>query len=686
MTKHTISQLQSKLKKYRKRRNKLELNPSIESFYELDKLYKKINYCENVIQKGGTNEKEEFPERSDADDEIVDAVDADIKNIKTVTQTDEYLPDPKASQELIDIYTKFQEMEQYINLDSEYKIRLKFNEFKKLPKYYFLLFDSTNWENFLNTFQSIFVENSEYFQFEIFRKINSHSLSALLIIIKYFLYKYKNNTEQKIKSLNKLNEFYPELFKKKSYGVYIFGKNLDNTFLSFLGSRKEDNFVKSYEILGIDLFNQIDMETNDKEKMTTKTLKLTKLFPEFVKNQKFCKLVKDTDKIQDIIHLLVYLDQENCNIDWKKKFLKLINMNINKDTKDQYILIFIFSINNISTCIDLITTYRRKNYNFDLLQNLLNILNFDTRFMDNIKDKDVKEKFQDKVLKLRETKELHQELWYWIKQYTIKYDENKKYYFNLLNNYFTIMNELPDKENVELKKMIEKEISSLQLDKNLKYIIKNMKNYKIDINPIILFTEFITKYSKFFDKYFSEVKFNIEVYNLIKINITNFKFFILKDEDITETNLNTLLDIKYKSMMYNKLSLIELNNDLVKIKEITDKKSAKQLKTSFYMKIRSQLNSNTIRDLLYFDDIRLDPILLLSMIKNKIEENKKEIEEPEIKEEDIIVLDDNFDKKSIREKLKIMNEIIDKNDEEILELKQETQKYDSNNVNTFDDI
>ena len=646
------------------------------------------------IIKGNLYEKISIESEKEAKESRKEALKNDLKEIQEdileeKVQKLQYSPPKLQSKE----YEQYKDIEDIINKDSEIKIEITPEQYQKIPKVFNEFLLARNWEEYLKILRNLFIENAILFKEDIFKTYNKHLLSVFLVLLKYNLLQINEN--ERLEKLTEINTFYPELFKTKTHGKYLalFGTDVTDSFFSFLGFNKiEDN--ETYKLLGKELLS--------KQNELKKTIKLTELFPEFVNDPEFCSVIKKSKNILDIIYLLPYLENITCEIDWVNKLYEIADEPINKDQKDEFILLFLLSLPDPNIVVELLQKYRRRYYNFQILNNLLNILNFDKRFIEKINNKDIVEKFETKIDNLRQNDKIYDELWLWIIQYSIKFDiKEKQYYFNVLNNYFKLINdiyqekcekkkiklfcdtikfkELNTNNNSTIKKITNKikskknlkDINDIFIIQNLKFIIENSSKINNNIDPILLFVKFVNTYQKYFNNLLNDPFFNVEIYNLIIDNKLQTKQLKIKTENINESNLQNLIKIKFQSIMKNKLNSNEYITEIKKIENIKNSKDIKLLLTKFFIRIRNEYNKGQFQNILYFDSLRLEPENIFSQILFILHEKEKNKEEEEKKKEQekLISLENkNFVKKSLRNKIQTIKQEINKNEDKIKDL------------------
>lgn len=605
------------------------------------------------------------------------------------------IPEDKA-----EIYSKFEPMLEYHNSDTEDKVSGEIY-FKSDQDKFDILIESKDWDEFEKIFKSIFIENSLYFKEKIFNKSESLNLILLIIIIKYFLKDVSKNKQ--VHKLKEISIFYPELFNQKVFTNVLFGLIETDIFsktplLSTLSKKSSEKSVKSYDYLGKNLFNLIDI---GKDGNVKNTIELAELFPEFVKDEKFCKIIDNTKSVIDVVHLLPYLEDNVCkNINWNDKLNDIINnSNISNDDKDKYLIYFFLSIPDLDKVAELLKYYRRKHYNFKLLNSLLNILNFDKRFQETIKDEKIIQLFESRVIELRKNQPLKDELWFWVLKYCITFNVNEKYYyFQILGNYFRLIPK-DDKnifqrinikrkskfklEKIKVEKKDKRDLNRLFIQENMEYILKNYQNMnkKVKLPDVFeQFIVFINNNRKYFGDIFVDKKFNIKLYNLVSENANKLEGFKLKALKLTEDNLKPVIKIKFEKKMIDKLNDFEFNRQLKIINKLVDKSGVKKLRVDFYMTIKNELNNNLFRHVLFYHNIRIEPIILMSQYLEKRKDLKIEEEEKskKNKERDEKNKDErkDFNDKTFKEKYNILESKLEDNKGrlDILEEEEEVKR------------
>lgn len=705
-----LNELKKKLIKFRNKRDYLEKQLSFKNIKKIDiinrnieKIIKKINSVQfggKEILEDGINhveieesDKEEIKTKNDViEREMREVIKENKEKKEKKSDLKINIPKNKNPDGVILTQISLDFFDKYNSLQKNKDNKIELGIFQNKPEFYDILMNSDNWEDFEKTFKSIFIENSLFFKENIFKKVNENNLTLLIFIIDYFL--ENNDKENKIKKLKDISIFYPELFNRKVFTNYLFGfietDVLSNTPISRKTTEKS---VKSYEKIGKKMFDIIDIDTKGNIK---NTIELTELFPEFIKDEKFCKIIDNTKSIIDIVHLLPYLEEDTCiEINWTDKLESIMtNTNISKDEKDIYLIYFFLGIPELDKIAELLKHYRRKHYNFKLLNSLLNILNFDKRFSQNIKDKNVVKLFEERVLKLRENKLLKDELWFWLLNYCITFNINEKYYyFEVLGNYFRLVpkisfvkkiltNKVIDlkinkKKNIDVK--INKDIRNLKdlyLKENIKFILSNYKNMvKTEKLPDIFkqFAIFINTNRKHFNDIIIDKKLNSVLYNLVLEN--KFEGFKTINMKITNENLKPLLKIKFQSKMNDKLDKKQLKKQISIIEKINSKSEVKKLRVDFYMLIKNELDSNIFKNILFFDNIRIEPNIFIMQYIDKLENNnnKEEKDNKELLKEQNRNENIDFANKTFSEKYNYLQSKLKSNKERLKIIEEDIQ-------------
>lgn len=549
-----------------------------------------------------------------------------------------------------------QEYPEYKTYKETYNGDLSLEDYKKTKDFIRELLKNAGWEEFFDMFENIFIENHIFFKETIFDGNNEDNLNLFLTIIKYFLFgkmtgKYQEdiNKDDRIKKLKELQKIYPEIFNTKTY---------KKTFWSFIGFGKKNSTVKSFDIIGKKLIeeNKGDLKNS---------IKISEIFPEFIKNKDFCSVIENSEKLQDILHLLPHLESDQCNINWEIKFNKLIkDTNIPIEEKNQYIILFIMSIPNLNKIPILLKKYRYefKDQGYYILQKLLAILNYDKEFMDNIKDKKIKEIFDKRIDKLIEHKGIYDELWYWILKYAIKFDYKiKKDYVMILSNYFNFAKSIYDDKKINFKKE-GKDLSQLRIQENMLFILKNIKEKNKIIHDFI---KFINANSYYFDDLVNDKKFNVDMYKLIRQKTRYTDNFRIKSEKLNESNLQDLVKIKFH-LGYTNFDSQKYQDYINKIEGFKYENDIRKIPANIYIKIRGEINNKRFDNLLFYKDLMLSPEKILKelifMLKDKVKK------EEETKENNIKIKED-FNNKEIDEKIKDIEGIVIENEENIQNLK-----------------
>ena len=600
----------------------------------------------------------------------------DKKDDEFKDEAKEEVPKPKTKLQLL--------VEEYNKSASDDKKLLSIG---KQPDFMFELAESGSWEEFSKLFKSIFVENSAFFKSAIFKFEYKAELFAFFILLKHFLDKL--SIDRKIEELAKINVFFPELFQTQIIEEYLLFNNINVNFsIPYLTKAKKSKNSLGFDYLGIDLLQEISKLNEDKK--ISKFLKLTELFPEFVKNPQFCTIIKKTHKIIDVLHLIPFLDKDDCaDIDWSLKLKNIMDANISKEDKDYYMIYFLLSVPNPDTVSILLKFYRRKQFNFKLLNSLISILNFDNRFIDNIKDERISRKFEDRIMELRESASLKEELWLWILQYAVTYDniDDKLYYFQILNNYFMIV---PKNTKNIFKKLLpfsnkdSRELQKLYLKENIEFIFKNYPKMKprdgMKKKPNILkeTAYFFNKYKEYLSDVYTDAGLNAMIYNYLVKDFYKYRFegFALRSERILKDNLKILLRIKFESLMYN-LKSDAYKKEMDKIEKVEGLKDIRQLRTDFYVSIKKEIDARRFHNILFLHDARVLPTMLLTQYVVLTEEELKKQEEEEEKSflESIgeyipdIKAEDMLGERSIEQELQYLYKMLDSNDAMISNLK-----------------
>ena len=744
MSKFSESELNNKLKLFRKKRNYLEKHPSKENINKLNKIYKKIdliydlldkiqfgglggdtktnmhNILHDIQQLGGNEPEPDDPEingkhviiekdankkinvenKKEKEEDKQKSIENSLKELANLEENrreknksrfkrldldkskeeeeeeeeekeqqskgffnffKKQTPEEKEEKERIK-FEKLEEEEEklrsenplYKKYKEEFSGTLDFKEFNTTKDFLqYLLDNSKDWNSFFNFFENIFIENALYFKEEIFQDENN--LELFLIILRKYLFTF--TPEQRIEKLQNIQYFYPELFRKKTNKI---SKNL---FGRIFNVKQGEPFIKSLEVIGKPMFE------NNKDNIQN-SIDLADIFPEFMNKPQFCKLIKDSKNILDILHLLPYLKEETCKdnnkINWIKKFNDLMNKKININDKNEYLLLLIMSIPNTNSITKILKEYRYKyNYNYYILKNLLSILNYDKTFMDKIKEEELKNRYVKRIEMLQKSNEIYEELWLWILKYAIRFEiKSKQKYFDVLLQYINFGKNIY--ENKE--KNVIPDIKSLKIKENLKFLLNklNEKNNSFDE-----FINLLKNNYEYFDDVLNDKKFNIEVYKLLKKQRKYYDNIKIKNVLLNKDNIIDLAKIKFH-LDYDKIDSSDYVKKINLIDEFTNTKDLKKLPANIYIKNRYEINNEKFEDLLFYDNFMLSPEVTIKQIifRNKKKLESKEKENEEIKD----VIDDGFNEKGIDEKLKILEEKVLINEEDLQTIRTITNK------------
>jgi len=688
------TQLNKKLLEFRKRRNLLEIRFANGDIKKLNTIYKKINLIYkkldnhdiNLINKktgGGENDSDRESEKissyvsednepsveithgkkserillesdesdniSDESDNISDESELEESELEDniSDESDNILDESELKETELDTNTEPESIIKRYNTIRRYNKNNKYEELKipqleklkKMSSYDNFnnlkeLMMSDNWNNFEELLKSILIEDKRsYFKTKIFKFKEKSNLLLLLFMINWFL--SKESIEEQSKKLQNLNLYYPELFTIKL--------------------EKEDNWIlenkKSvnsgiYDYVGKDLFEKLEKNEDSSEKIR-EMLKLSEIFPEFMDENKFCKLINDTKKVKDIIHLIPFLSNEHCQeegskINWNKKLEMLMNEELEEEEKNEYIILFFLSIPNIEEVSGLLQIYRRKYFDFKIMKLLLSVLNFDKGFSSRIKNKKILENLDEKILKLRENDDIKNELWFWIKRFALSFinPDEKYYYFEILTNYFSL---IPKEEGGLFKKLGTKlgtvtgkgtrNLKNLKLKENILFIFENYDKMKKDEKMPDLLKQtasFFNKYKFFISDTYQDKNLNIQLYNLILENkeIYKLKDVNIKDVKLDENNLKGLIKIKFESKMLH-ISEGVYKKQMKIIDKIGTFSDVRKLRADFYGLIKKEIDAKIFNNVIFINNNRINPKTLLVEYVIIKEEKLKKLEEEE---------------------------------------------------------
>ena len=238
-------------------------------------------------------------------------------------------------------------------------------------------------------------------------------------------------------------------------------------------------------------------------------------------------------------------------------------------------------------------------------------------------------------------------------------------------------------EKMKVKRTKKKNLNDIFLRENVKYVLEN----KLDEDVIKKLVKFIENYRHLVGALFFDTRFNVQLYNIILESRNIDKRLDIKSTKIIDKNTKEIVEIKFQSLMKLKLNKSDYKKQEKIIKKIKLKVGAKKLRTDFYIKIRDELNNNIFKNIIYFGNIRLKPESILqgySFQYEEIEKKEKERKENETdSDDDVIILGDNFSTSSFKEKIKLLNLQMDKNNNTLTGIEEKIQvskDTDRNNV------